>query len=107
MSDSFREAVRAFLSKNRAGYDGDWVALDLALKAEDARVAAFGKGEPVKRWPFAESPGEFADRLNKALGSDFNGFLDAARVLAAVRTVLIERPPALACWVRDAKESSA
>lgn len=44
-------------------------------------------GVTVKRWPFVESPGEFADRLTHAL-SMFGGY-----VLGAVRNVLIENPP--------------
>ena len=43
---------------------------------------------PVKRWPFVESPGDFAVRLSEAL----NHF----SLLAAVRNVMIENPPALA-----------
>jgi hypothetical protein len=46
----------------------------------------------IKHWPFVESPGEFTDRLATALeiGTASSG---AARLLAAVRTVLIEEPP--------------
>jgi hypothetical protein len=49
-----------------------------------------------KRWPFVESPGEFADRLNDALNA-FGGY-----VLGAVRNVLIENPPELAQHLRNA-----
>lgn len=45
--------------------------------------------EPVGRWPFVESPVDFADRLTKALES-FDGYM-----LGAVRNVLIENPPQL------------
>ena len=45
---------------------------------------------PIKRWPFVESPGEFTERLSKAIGL-FYGDL-----LAAVRHVLIENPPVFA-----------
>jgi hypothetical protein len=41
----------------------------------------------VTRWPFVESPGEFAERLEKALFT-FDGY-----VLGAVRNTLIENPP--------------
>lgn len=51
---------------------------------------------PSKRWPFVESPGDFAKRLR--------GYLDGyglviEDVLAAVRTVLIEQPPTFAPWI--------
>jgi hypothetical protein len=48
------------------------------------------RGEEVKRWPFVETPGEFADRLLVALNA-LDGYL-----LGAVRNVLIENPPQLA-----------
>jgi hypothetical protein len=41
----------------------------------------------VKRWPFVEAPGDFADRLSMAIDM-FGGDL-----LSAVRHVLIENPP--------------
>lgn len=40
----------------------------------------------AKRWPFVESPGEFTERLRLTMQITDN-------LLAAVRTVLIERPP--------------
>lgn len=43
----------------------------------------------VTRWPFVESPGEFAERLEKALVT-FDGY-----VLGAVRNTLIENPPVI------------
>jgi hypothetical protein len=43
----------------------------------------------VTHWPFVESPGEFADRLGKALAA-FDGY-----VLGAVRNTLIENPPVI------------
>lgn len=42
--------------------------------------------EPVKRWPFIETPGEFSDRL-------FEAIRDFGSILPAVRYVLIENPP--------------
>ena len=44
---------------------------------------------PVKRWPFVETPGDFAARLAAAVG-------EFGELLAAVRHVLIENPPTLA-----------
>jgi len=43
---------------------------------------------PIQRWPFAESPGEFAQRLRDAMVF----FGDA---LPAIRNVVIENPPTL------------
>ena len=42
----------------------------------------------AKRWPFVESPGEFTERLRLTMQISVN-------LLAAVRTVLIERPPTI------------
>jgi len=44
----------------------------------------------ARPWPYVETPGEFAGRLQVAL-NDFNGDM-----VAAVRHVLIEKPPAVA-----------
>lgn len=64
-------------------------ASELLAKAKQLPAAVESDAKPVKRWPFVESPGEFADRLTMAL-NDFNGY-----VLGAVRNVLIENPPQL------------
>ena len=62
------------------------------------------RSEPTKRWPFLESPGEFAKRLGKAFFY-FKGDAESS-MLAAVRTVLIEEPPTLADWALSVLESS-
>lgn len=73
---------------------------DVIARVVDQRPAPASETEKrkVKRWPFVESPGEFADRLTKALG-DFDGY-----VLGAVRNVLIENPPEL-CAQAPASEA--
>lgn len=58
----------------------------------------------TKRWPFLESPGEFANRLFDAYAKNPLPVRDA--MLAAVRSVLIENPPALANWALSVIESS-
>jgi ribA/ribD-fused uncharacterized protein len=47
------------------------------------------QAEPVRRWPFVETPGEFAERLRATLH-------EFGELLPAVRYVLIEEPAALA-----------
>lgn len=61
------------------------------LRASPSPTSTPGREDVVieKRWPFVESPGEFADRLEAALQL-FGGY-----VLGAVRNVLIENPPQL------------
>jgi hypothetical protein len=59
---------------------------------EEARVR-LAAGAPVQQsqqWPFAETPGEFAARLDAAL------MTFGRNTLAAVRNVLIENPPTFA-----------
>jgi hypothetical protein len=65
----------------------EWRPVVLAARPP---VAQQGAAEAVKRWPFVETPGQFADRLGAAIEA-FDGGL-----LPAVRNVLIENPPALA-----------
>ena len=60
-----------------------WQASRKALEAEQAQAV-----EPVKWWPFVETPGHFTARLEKAIATNIN-------LLAAVRNVLIEVPPTL------------
>ena len=56
--------------------------------------------DPIKRWPFRESPGDFTKRLYDAIAVVYPGaFPGVAPLLAAVRAVLIEEPPALADWL--------
>ena len=45
--------------------------------------------EPVKRWPFVETPEQFSNRL-------FEAIREFGQILPAVRNVLIENPPAAA-----------
>ena len=52
----------------------------------DALSSALAEPEPVRRWPFVESPGEFTARLRSALD-------EFGDLLPAVRCVLIEDPP--------------
>jgi hypothetical protein len=42
--------------------------------------------EPVKRWPFVETPEQFSNRL-------FEAIREFSSILPAVRHVLIENPP--------------
>jgi hypothetical protein len=63
-------------------------ALRLLRAAAQPRTAE--PGQPVRRWPFVETPGYFAGRL-AAAHAEFHGDM-----LAAVRCVLIESPPTLA-----------
>lgn len=73
-------------------------AIDPAQKARVMQYAALVKEamEPAppkvqpSPWPYVETPGEFAGRLQVAL-NDFNGDM-----VAAVRHVLIEKPPVVA-----------
>ncbi len=44
------------------------------------------KQEPVKRWPFVETPEQFSNRL-------FEAIREFSSILPAVRHVLIENPP--------------
>ena len=67
------------------GVDG-YKANPPAAEAHAPVQAAPQEGE--RRWPFVESPGEFAERLRVAL-TQFP-------LIGAVRNVLIENPPALA-----------
>lgn len=48
---------------------------------------------PVKRWPFAESPGDLAKRIETIMP------VRGIDMLSTVRSVLIEDPPALAAWL--------
>ncbi len=66
------------------------VERELAARVMNTLRASPAACEGQKRWPFVESPGEFADRLTTALRL-FDGY-----VLGAVRNVLIENPPQLA-----------
>src|SRR6185312_2737770 len=64
-----------------------------------------------KRWPFRENPGEFTNRLMRVLGMGKalignSIMVDEHQMLAAIRTVLIEDPPALADWSKSVLESS-
>ena len=54
----------------------------------------------AKRWPFVESPGDFAKRLERAIWS-FSG-----DTLAAVRNVLIENPPTFATPAETAQPAT-
>ncbi|WP_368640619.1 hypothetical protein ABRZ04_05400 [Castellaniella ginsengisoli] len=70
----------------RINHERTAMAMRIAgMTIHDAPVAQ----EPVKRWPFVETPGEFTSRLKAALGE----FHD---LLPAVRFVLIENPPTFA-----------
>ncbi len=60
-----------------------------AVEAQRDAVAASGAGVPAKRWPFVETPGEFAKRMAVAINM-FGG-----DVLAACRHCLIENPATL------------
>lgn len=66
-------------------------ALNGAWKKQQAGELVFGKtvesAGPDKRWPFVETPGEFAYRFGKAY-TLFNG-----DIVACVRHTLIENPP--------------
>lgn len=54
----------------------------------------------ARQWPFAETPGEFANRMTKAL-REFDG-----DVLAACRNVLIEHPPTIAVQAPAARDEA-
>lgn len=62
----------------------------MARAAWNGRAADAAQPEPVARWPFVESPGAVAARLEAAL-QDFDGYM-----LGAVRNVFIEGRLALA-----------
>ena len=65
-------------------------AISFELSQEYAsKIAAPVAQEPVRRWPFVESPGAFTERLRMA-------HAEFGDLLAAVRCVLIENPPTLA-----------
>jgi hypothetical protein len=75
-------------SGRRAIYAQSMLAEPAPAPAAQPRTAE--PGQPERRWPFVESPEYFAGRLAGA-HAQFHGDM-----LAAVRSVLIEEPPALA-----------
>jgi hypothetical protein len=85
MSDR-EKALREIHSLATCGGDAESLLTQIAAIATPPVERA---AEPVRRWPFVESPGEFTLRLWRAY-TEFDGDM-----LAAVRFVLIENPPTL------------
>lgn len=98
-NDKTRETLRLLtlaVEQNRnCGFNNrEHPVVEAAMKEAYATLARTPAQPPVaavpeKRWPFVESPGEFACRLAEACG-------EFRSLLPAVRHVLIEHPPTLA-----------
>jgi hypothetical protein len=58
----------------------------VARQMAGVRNAVGSVAEPVKRWPFVETPEQFSNRL-------FEAIREFSSILPAVRHVLIENPP--------------
>lgn len=95
MSDKLREEIPCAWRAYGSGHWNDGVPnqqsidyygkdIEYAYRTPPAPVVP----RPIQRWPFVESPGEFAQRLRDAMVF----FGDA---LPAIRNVVIENPPTL------------